>query len=293
MKKYLKLHLTIWGLIILLENLVYVEKWTDNGYWLLGAVNFTLVIGLFYASRYFANRFLINHEIIIGNIGKLIIPLLIVVAVYIAIRYAFDYFILYQGYEMKFRAYLFMQFRFSLYFILPAIIVAAYENKNILNAGLKKDRIALESTIDTLNLKVIHLNSITESKEATIRHMDDEIGELQFNAEMLSRDLDRLEATAKAKELQVAEQNLVIQANSEEIERLGKENEMLTTSKTELEQEISNRQNFIVVLKAELIAGMEDYKQLANDYAMKMDLYNDKLSRYRNLYGELGDEEEY
>lgn len=258
-------HLLFWTGIITCDVLTGIPYWdSDSAKGII--VNYSIVLSLFYYTRFLAMRLLRNSQTIYQQLSvKKYLLLSAIVILFVGIRYLFDYYILIQGYTVTIWYYSFTQLKFALSFIIPAVGIAFAEKRKQVLLVLSKDKSDLEhenKRISSDNERlIIQKEQISSEKWRLLREKTILIKEVN--------ELKRQHQTAVAL------------------------NEELTTVRTELETEISNRQTLILVLKAELLAGLEDYKQLANDYAMKMDLYNDKLSRYRNLYGELGDEEEY
>lgn len=127
--------------------------------------------------------------------------------------------------------------------------------------------------------------SFAEKRKRIISKLSEEKEKLYVQKTRLSSEKWRLlrEKTVLSKEMQE------LKRQHEEMLALTLQQE---TIRTNLENEISERQNLIVVLKAELLIGAEEYKMLVEKYKDKFDYYHGKLNRYRDRYGKLDDEDE-
>ena len=194
-----QLHIGIWTSIISLEILTYLSTWQSK-YWTIAAVNWGVILLLFYSCRYFSQQFYLRYDKR-RNMKLTIYPefwyITSSLGLFVCLRLYFDFVLFNPGGETPFWAYTLGLLRFGLSFVIPAALLGISEQrkKTIAILSEKKqnliDRITeTQARLFTLEEKEIHLNSIIEAKEKAITDVTERANAMEFKAEMLARDLE-------------------------------------------------------------------------------------------------------
>lgn len=267
MNRIIRKHIIFWGLYFGIEILAYFKSWGSR-FWMIALVNISLALIGFYICYFFGKRlyYKLKNELPVKKIiyFKDFWRLITTVIVFLCLRLIGDLIIFNPNSGVSIPEYLVSLSRVVLSIAIPGMLIGIGKRKEEIIIVLNKKQRCLETTIATLEPKVIHLTSTIETKERVIQEMDRQMNDLILRNEVLAR----------------------------ENERLKEGNEILQLNRTGLEEDISGHQNLILVLKAELLGGQEDYRQLALRYDALFDFYRRQLDKYRNLYGRLNNDDE-
>jgi hypothetical protein len=199
-------HAAIWSLLFGIETVAYIKSWNSE-FWAFSFINFFLVLLLFYTSRYLSIRLFNKAR---KSIGQKITSysefwyLCLSVMLFSGIRLFTDIIIFKVAANISIWAYTLILIRSGLSFAIPGLLFGLVEKckQIILLLVTRKDE--LESAINTLEIKAIHLSSVMETKEQTILKLNERAAALQFNNEMITRDAAALEERVKGLEAQAA-----------------------------------------------------------------------------------------
>lgn len=263
MKKTVLKHSMLWVLYFSSEIFVYYNDWSAR-FWTIALVNDSITLVSFYICYYLGKQ-LFREMYTSHGVRKFtrlteFWKIIGVLVLFIALRLYTDLWIFNPTSNMSIGIYSFILFRIALSVIIPGMLVGIGLCKGDIIRLLNKKQKEIESNIIKLETRIAHLDSTIETKEQVIQNMDEQMNKLISSTETLTL----------------------------ENERLNEDNEVLLLSKTALEEDISQHQHHILILKTELLGGQEDYKQLVKRYETKFD----KLNRYRELYGEIDDDEQ-
>lgn len=293
MNRSIWIHIGIWCGFMALDYAMYIPVWHSQTL-LIGLVNYLWFVISFYSTWYIVwsdlNRKQDNTIYALGK--KNIFWILTIIAGYITATYIGDKYFFDSYYSPSIWSYCLARFNMVSHYILGGVMIAGfyYQRKN--NQFLHAKRVQLEERMSTLEAREMQLEARIATKESENMRLNEENGELQFNKEMLLRDLVALEEAVARHEARIAELVNTINNYKAEGEQQKEDNELLRLNSISLEQEISEKQNLVLVLKAELLASAEEYKQLTLRYSRKFDFYNRKLTRYETLYGKLDSDDE-
>lgn len=168
-------HILIWTLILGLEIVAYLPNWGKPLFWELTSVNITLALSGFYFCRYFGRRLCVRLQT--GQSHKMVhYPdfwyMITVVAMFIGARLCTDIFVFKFASGANIGAYLYVLARTAISFTLPGLLIGMGEMRREMIAALERKKKQLEDEIDTLESKVIQLNTAIETKEEACSKME-------------------------------------------------------------------------------------------------------------------------
>lgn len=190
-------HVGIWSLLMGVEFLAYIEKWNSLSFWLYSASNVMIALVSFYLCWHFGkracNKISLERKWNILRFPEFWYGVLTIIA-FVAIRLVTDLIIFGSSNGVIIFIYAIVLVRISYTYTILGFLFGMISNlkKNINSLFVEKK--TLEASVETLQSKEIHLNSIIEEKERAIVQLSAKVEELQFKEEMLARDIVALEA---------------------------------------------------------------------------------------------------
>lgn len=212
-------HTLIWTALIVIESLLYYKSWDKLWFWLFTFSNFAIALLSFYCCWYFGKKLCLKlkpDEVWRIMRHKEFWYGMVIVAMFIGLRLMTDLVLFGTSSGVLIWVYAIILLRTSLSFIISGFLFGIIEKLKQMITSFYKHKITLESQIETLETREIHLTSVTEAKERAIKEMDEKIEELQFNKEMLVRDLDEMEK--RHNQLQVRNEEVLAQQQTMEQE---------------------------------------------------------------------------
>lgn len=214
-------HFVFWVLLFGLEIIAYKQNWGSK-FWTFSSISMALALLLFYTCRLFTRKLI--GKVQFSSLKRITSYrdfwyMCASVAFFVIARLYTDLVLLNAGNDISVLSYCLVILRIAASFAVPAFLLGLAETNKEIIALLKKKESELtlriseaEARLFTLEEKEIHLNSIIEAKENTIKGLTAQVEELQFKEEMLARDIVALEACAEK----------LKQTNSELLERQAK-----------------------------------------------------------------------